>query len=158
QRLRHRADHQPVRLLRRVHRADRVGRRVDAPGRAPRSRHSRRRGRTHPPPRPHLLTRPAEEDPVNLADLWFVIVAVFWTGFLALEGFDVGVGALHSVVGRSETERRVAINTVGPFWDGNEVWLVVGGAAIFAAFPAWYATWFSAGYLVLVLILLALMI
>lgn len=95
---------------------------------------------------------------MNLADLWFIIIAVFWTGFFVLEGFDFGVGAIHSVVGRSETERRVAINTVGPFWDGNEVWLVVGAAAIFAAFPAWYATWISASYLAIVLVLLALIV
>ncbi len=93
---------------------------------------------------------------MTLPDLWFAIVAVLWTGFFVLEGFDFGVGALHGVVGRSEHERRVAINTIGPFWDGNEVWLIVGGAAIFAAFPSWYATWFSAGYLALVLILAAL--
>ncbi|MGO4276758.1 cytochrome d ubiquinol oxidase subunit II, partial [Paenibacillus sp. TAF58] len=82
----------------------------------------------------------------------------FWTGFFVLEGFDFGVGALHSVVGRSEIERRVAINSVGPFWDGNEVWLVVGAAAIFAAFPAWYATWISASYLAIVLVLVALIV
>ena len=93
---------------------------------------------------------------MNLADLWFVIVAVLWTGFFVLEGFDFGVGALHSVIGRSEFERRAAISTVGPFWDANEVWLVVGAAAIFAAFPAWYATWFSAAYLPVVLLLVAL--
>ena len=74
-----------------------------------------------------------------------------------LEGFDFGVGMLHRVVGRTDVERRVAINSIGPFWDGNEVWLIVGGAAIFAAFPGWYATWFSALYLALVLLLLALM-
>ncbi|MGH1562995.1 cytochrome d ubiquinol oxidase subunit II [Mumia sp. DW29H23] len=95
---------------------------------------------------------------MSLADLWFVVVAVFWTGFFVLEGFDFGVGALHSVVGRSESERRTAISTVGPFWDGNEVWLVVGGAAIFAAFPGWYATWLSAAYLAVVLVLLALIV
>jgi cytochrome d ubiquinol oxidase subunit II len=93
---------------------------------------------------------------VNLADVWFVIIAVFWTGFFVLEGFDFGVGALHSVIGRSETERRTAINTIAPFWDGNEVWLVVGVAGIFAAFPAWYATWLSALYLGIVLLLVAL--
>ena len=93
---------------------------------------------------------------MTLPDLWFVIIAVLWTGFFVLEGFDFGVGVLHGVVGRTENERRVAINTIGPFWDGNEVWLIVGGAAIFAAFPSWYATWFSAGYLALVLILAAL--
>ena len=84
---------------------------------------------------------------MNLADVWFVIIAVFWTGFFVLEGFDFGVGALHAMIGRSESERRTAINTIAPFWDGNEVWLVVGAAAIFAAFPAWYATWLSALYL-----------
>ena len=94
---------------------------------------------------------------MNLADVWFVIIAVFWTGFFVLEGFDFGVGALHAVIGRSETERRTAINTIAPFWDGNEVWLVVGAAAIFAAFPAWYATWLSALYLGVLLLLLALM-
>ena len=93
---------------------------------------------------------------MNLADVWFVIIAVFWTGFFVLEGFDFGVGALHSVIGRSETERRTAINTIAPFWDGNEVWLVVGVAAIFAAFPAWYATWLSALYLGIVMLLVAL--
>ena len=93
---------------------------------------------------------------MSLPTLWFIIVAVFWTGFLVLEGFDFGVGVLHRFVGRSDVERRVAINTIGPYWDGNEVWLVVGGAAIFAAFPSWYATWFSAGYLALVLLIAAL--
>ena len=93
---------------------------------------------------------------MSLPDLWFVIIAVSWTGFFLLEGFDFGVGVLHRVITRSEDERRVAINTIGPFWDGNEVWLVVGGAAIFAAFPAWYATWFSAGYLALLVVLVAL--
>jgi cytochrome d ubiquinol oxidase subunit II len=95
---------------------------------------------------------------MSLEVFWFCVVAVFWTGFFVLEGFDFGVGILHRFVGHNDIERRVAINTIGPFWDGNEVWLVVAGAAIFAAFPGWYATWFSAGYLVLVLILLALMI
>ena len=95
---------------------------------------------------------------MSLDILWFIIVAVFWTGFFVLEGFDFGVGVLHKAVGRTDTERRVAINTIGPLWDGNEVWLIVGGAAIFAAFPGWYATWFSAGYLALMLVLVALII
>ncbi|GCE77881.1 cytochrome d ubiquinol oxidase subunit II [Cellulomonas biazotea] len=94
---------------------------------------------------------------MTLPTLWFLIVAFLWTGFFVLEGFDFGVGMLHKVVGRTDTEQRVAINAIGPFWDGNEVWLVVGGAAIFAAFPGWYATWFSAMYLALVLLLVALM-
>jgi cytochrome bd-type quinol oxidase subunit 2 len=95
---------------------------------------------------------------VSLDILWFVVVALFWTGFFILEGFDFGVGVLHNVVGRTDIERRVAINSIGPVWDGNEVWLIVGGAAIFAAFPGWYATWFSAGYLALMLVLVALII
>jgi cytochrome bd ubiquinol oxidase subunit II len=93
---------------------------------------------------------------MQLHTIWFIIVAIFWVGFFVLEGFDFGVGALHRFIGRSETERRVAINTIGPWWDGNEVWLIVAGAAMFAAFPGWYATMFSALYLALVLLLLAL--
>src|SRR5207342_21218 len=92
-----------------------------------------------------------------MQNFWFIVIALFFTGFFVLEGFDFGVGMLHGVVGRTDDERRVAINTIGPLWDGNEVWLIVAGAAIFAAFPGWYATWFSALYLALVLLLLALM-
>jgi len=95
---------------------------------------------------------------MSLVTFWFVVVTFFWTGFFVLEGFDFGVGMLHRFLGRSDTERRVVINTIGPWWDGNEVWLIVGGAAIFAAFPGWYATWFSAGYLALLLVLAALII
>jgi cytochrome bd ubiquinol oxidase subunit II len=95
---------------------------------------------------------------MTLADLWFIIIAVVWTVFFVLEGFDFGVGALHQILARDEYERRVLINTIGPWWDGNEVWLIVGGAGIFAAFPAWYATWFSAGYLALLLILVGLIV
>jgi cytochrome bd ubiquinol oxidase subunit II len=95
---------------------------------------------------------------MSLDVLWFVIVSIFWVGFFVLEGFDFGVGMLHRFVGRSDTERRVAINSIGPLWDGNEVWLIVAGASVFAAFPSWYATWFSAGYLALLLVLVALII
>src|SRR5215471_6096806 len=94
---------------------------------------------------------------MTLAQFWFILIVVLWTGFFALEGFDLGVGMLHSIVGRDEAGRRTVINTIGPLWDGNEVWLIVAGAAIFAAFPGWYATWFSALYLALVLLLAALM-
>jgi cytochrome d ubiquinol oxidase subunit II len=94
---------------------------------------------------------------MQLHTIWFLIVSVLWIGFFVLEGFDFGVGMLHRFIGRTETERRVAINTIGPWWDGNEVWLVVAGAAMFAAFPEWYATLFSALYLALVLVLAALM-
>ena len=95
---------------------------------------------------------------MSLPVVWFTIVAVFWTGFFVLEGFDFGVGALHRFVGSNDIERRVAINAIGPVWDGNEVWLIVAGASMFAAFPAWYATWFSALYLALVLVLVALIV
>ena len=93
---------------------------------------------------------------LHLHTLWFIILAILWVGFFVLEGFDFGVGILHTVVGKTDTERRVAINTIGPWWDGNEVWLIVAGAGTFAAFPGWYATMFSALYLPLVLVLAAL--
>ena len=93
---------------------------------------------------------------MQLHTIWFIIIVVFWIGFFVLEGFDFGVGALHMLIGRSETERRVVVNTIGPWWDGNEVWLIVAGAAMFAAFPGWYATMFSALYLALVLVLVGL--
>jgi cytochrome d ubiquinol oxidase subunit II len=95
---------------------------------------------------------------MTLGDFWFILVAVLWIGFFILEGFDFGVGMLHSFLGRTDTERRVLINTIGPVWDGNEVWLIVAGAAIFAAFPGWYATMFSALYLAMVLLLIALIV
>jgi cytochrome d ubiquinol oxidase subunit II len=95
---------------------------------------------------------------MGLPIFWFIVVAFFWTGFFILEGFDLGVGALHAFVGRNDLERRIAINTIGPFWDGNEVWLIVAAAAIFAAFPGWYATMFSALYLALMLVIVCLII
>lgn len=93
---------------------------------------------------------------MELATLWFCIIAAFWLGYLFLEGFDFGVGMLLPILGRDDTERRVMINTVGPVWDANEVWLIVAGGAMFAAFPAWYAGLFSGAYLPLLLLLLAL--
>ena len=95
---------------------------------------------------------------MQLHTVWFVIIAFFWVGFFVLEGFDFGVGMLHTIVGRTDIERRVALNTIGPFWDGNEVWLVVAGAGTFAAFPGWYATMFSAYNLALALLLAALIV
>src|SRR5206468_4622024 len=95
---------------------------------------------------------------MTLAQFWFILITVLWTGFFVLEGFDLGVGMLHGIVGRDEAGRRTVINTIGPLWDGNEVWLIVAGAAMFAAFPGWYATMFSALYLPLVLLLLALIV
>jgi cytochrome d ubiquinol oxidase subunit II len=93
---------------------------------------------------------------MHLHTLWFIILAILWVGFFVLEGFDFGVGMLHTIVGRTETGMRVALNSIGPFWDGNEVWLVVAGAGTFAAFPGWYATMFSALYLALLLVLVGL--
>jgi len=93
---------------------------------------------------------------MQLTDVWFGLIAVLWIGYFVLEGFDFGVGILLPVVGRTETDRRVMVNTIGPVWDGNEVWLLVAGGATFAAFPEWYATLFSGFYLALLLILLAL--
>jgi cytochrome d ubiquinol oxidase subunit II len=93
---------------------------------------------------------------VELTTVWFVLIAVLWIGYFVLEGFDFGVGVLLPVLGTSEKERRVMINTIGPVWDGNEVWLLVAGGATFAAFPEWYATLFSGFYLPLFLILFAL--
>jgi cytochrome bd ubiquinol oxidase subunit II len=93
---------------------------------------------------------------VHLNNIWFIIIAIFWVGYFILEGFDFGVGMLHSFVGRDDVERRIAVNSIGPIWDGNEVWLVVAAASIFAAFPSWYATMFSTFYLALFIVLLAL--
>jgi cytochrome d ubiquinol oxidase subunit II len=95
---------------------------------------------------------------MGLAVVWFVLVALFWTGFFVLEGFDFGVGMLHARLGRTDEERQLALDSIGPLWDGNEVWLIVAAAAMFAAFPGWYATMFSALYLPLVLLLVALIV
>lgn len=95
---------------------------------------------------------------MELVNVWFVLIAILWTGYFILEGFDFGVGVLLPVLGRDDTRRRVMINTIGPVWDGNEVWVIVAGGAMFAAFPEWYATLFSGFYLPLLLILLALIV
>src|SRR6478609_8777085 len=95
---------------------------------------------------------------MELAVVWFILLAVLWTGYLVLEGFDFGVAMLMPFAGRNNTERRVALNTIGPVWDGNEVWLLTAGGASFAAFPEWYATMFSGFYLPLLLILVALIV
>ena len=95
---------------------------------------------------------------MELTTVWFGLIAVLWIGYFVLEGFDFGVGMLLPALSRSETERRVVINTIGPVWDGNEVWVLVAGGATFAAFPEWYATLFSGFYLPLLLILVALIV
>src|SRR6516165_8499542 len=94
----------------------------------------------------------------SLVPFWYIVIAVLWTGFFVLEGFDFGVGMLHSAVGRDDAGRRAAINAVGPLWDGNEVWLIVAVAGMFAAFPGWYATMLSAYNLVFLLVLAALIV
>ena len=94
----------------------------------------------------------------DLNILWFILIAVLYIGFFVLEGFDFGVGLLLPVLGRTDIERRAIINTIGPHWDGNEVWLLTAGGATFAAFPNWYATFFSGFYLPLFLVLFGLII
>jgi len=93
---------------------------------------------------------------MELSEFWFILVAVLFIGFFFLEGFDFGVGMSVRLLGRNDFERRVLINTIGPFWDANEVWLLTAGGAIFAAFPHWYATMFSGYYIPFVFVLLAL--
>ncbi|GAA3603743.1 cytochrome d ubiquinol oxidase subunit II [Marihabitans asiaticum] len=106
---------------------------------------------------------------MDLVTFWFILLAVLWTGYLVLEGFDFGVGMLVPVLGgtkrgpapeaqEQEKKRRVLLTTIGPHWDGNEVWLLTAGGATFAAFPHWYATMFSGMYLALLLILVALIV
>jgi cytochrome d ubiquinol oxidase subunit II len=95
---------------------------------------------------------------MSLVPFWYIVITILWTGFFVLEGFDFGVGMLHAVIGTDEAGRRAAINTIGPLWDGNEVWLIVAAAGMFAAFPGWYATMFSAYNLALVLLLAALIV
>ncbi|MER8000120.1 MULTISPECIES: cytochrome d ubiquinol oxidase subunit II [unclassified Streptomyces] len=95
---------------------------------------------------------------MELHDVWFVLIAVLWIGYFFLEGFDFGIGVLTKLLARDRKERRVLINTIGPVWDGNEVWLLSAGGATFAAFPEWYATLFSGFYLPLLLILVCLIV
>ncbi|HTU78435.1 MAG TPA: cytochrome d ubiquinol oxidase subunit II [Solirubrobacteraceae bacterium] len=97
-------------------------------------------------------------DPNFLQTLWFILIGVLWVGYFILEGFDFGVGILLRALGRDQTEKRMIIHSIGPVWDGNEVWLLTAGGATFAAFPGWYASLFSGFYLALFLILAALII
>jgi cytochrome bd ubiquinol oxidase subunit II len=94
--------------------------------------------------------------PSGLEQLWFALIGVLWVGYFFLEGFDFGVGTLLPFVSRDDVDRRVVINTIGPVWDGNEVWLLTAGGATFAAFPLWYATVFTGFYLALFVVLAAL--
>ncbi|EFL24740.1 cytochrome D ubiquinol oxidase, subunit II [Streptomyces himastatinicus ATCC 53653] len=95
---------------------------------------------------------------MHLHDFWFLLIAFLWTGYFFLEGFDFGIGVLTKLLARDRTERRVLINTIGPVWDGNEVWLITAAGATFAAFPDWYATLFSGFYLPLLAILVCLIL
>ena len=95
---------------------------------------------------------------MSLPELWFIIIAFFWAGYFVLEGFDFGVGMLLPFLPKDEAERETMFDSIGPVWDGNEVWLVVAGGATFAAFPAWYGSMFSGFYLALLLILFFLII
>ncbi|CAM5736756.1 hypothetical protein SBADM41S_04438 [Streptomyces badius] len=95
---------------------------------------------------------------MELHDVWFVLIAVLWTGYFFLEGFDFGIGVLTKLLARDRKEKKVLINTIGPVWDGNEVWLLTAGGATFAAFPEWYATLFSGFYLPLLIILFCLIV
>ncbi|NLF49801.1 MAG: cytochrome d ubiquinol oxidase subunit II [Leptolinea sp.] len=95
---------------------------------------------------------------MDLNIVWFVLIGVLYTGYFILEGFDLGVGILHPFVAKTDTERRSVINTIGPHWDGNEVWLITAGGATFAAFPNWYATLFSGFYLPFLLMLVGLIL
>ena len=95
---------------------------------------------------------------MDLNTIWFILIAVLYTGFFVLEGFDFGVGMLVPFLSKDDTERRAMLNTIGPHWDGNEVWLLTAGGATFAAFPHWYATLFSGFYLPLFLVLVALIL
>jgi len=95
---------------------------------------------------------------MDLQNFWFVLIVVLWSGYFLLEGFDFGVGMLLPFVPRNEAERGAMFESIGPVWDGNEVWLVVAGGATFAAFPAWYATMFSGFYVALLLVLFFLII
>ncbi|MCB9436691.1 MAG: cytochrome d ubiquinol oxidase subunit II [Anaerolineales bacterium] len=95
---------------------------------------------------------------LELTSVWFSLIAVLFMGFFLLEGFDYGVGILLPWLAKTDTERRQIINTIGPHWDGNEVWAITAGGAMFAAFPHWYATMFSGFYIALVLMLLALIL
>ena len=95
---------------------------------------------------------------MTLHDVWFLLIAVLWIGYFFLEGFDFGVGMLMPFLGRDHRERGTVLSAIGPFWDGNEVWVLTAGGATFAAFPYWYATLFSGFYLALALILVALIL
>lgn len=95
---------------------------------------------------------------MSLNEFWFILITILFVGFFVLEGFDFGVGIVSRILGKNDREKRLYINTIGPFWDANEVWLITAGGAMFAAYPHWYATMFSGFYIPLVFMLLALIL
>ena len=95
---------------------------------------------------------------MSLNEFWFILITILFIGFFVLEGFDFGVGIVSRFLGKTDREKRLYINTIGPFWDANEVWLITAGGAMFAAYPHWYATMFSGFYIPLVFMLLALIV
>ena len=95
---------------------------------------------------------------MNLQNFWYLLIAVLWIGYFFLEGFDFGVGMLTKILARDEVNRRVLLNTIGPVWDGNEVWVITAVGAMFAAFPEWYATLLSGFYVPMLLILVSLIV
>lgn len=127
-------------------------------GRPQPAHHDRRSRRRRRRPADGLLVLRGRSGTMELHDVWFVLIAVLWIGYFFLEGFDFGIGVLTKLLARDRKERRVLINTIGPVWDGNEVWLLSAGGATFAAFPDWYATLFSGFYLPLLIILLCLIV
>src|SRR6478672_5413287 len=95
---------------------------------------------------------------MDLNAIWYVLFVIIIAGYLILDGFDMGVGMLHLFAARTDAERRISINSIGPVWDGNEVWLVLGGGVLFAAFPLVYASLFSGFYTALMLVLLVMIL
>ena len=95
---------------------------------------------------------------MGLNEIWFIIFIVVIAVYLILDGFDMGVGILHNFVARNDSERRISLNSIGPVWDGNEVWLILGGGVLFAAFPMAYASLFSGFYLAMMLVLLVMIL
>src|SRR5262247_680609 len=95
---------------------------------------------------------------MTLADLWFGLFVVIIAGYLILDGFDMGVGIVHLIVAKTDEERRLTLNSIGPVWDGNEVWIILGGGVLFAAFPLVYASLFSGFYLAFMLVLVVMIL
>ena len=95
---------------------------------------------------------------MSLGDIWFGLFVLIIAGYLILDGFDMGVGILHPWVAKTDEERRIVLNSIGPVWDGNEVWIVLGGGVLFAAFPLVYASLFSGFYLAFILVLLVMIL